>query len=637
MRSGGSWFRLLLGLALLLISLIVANVVGFWLRPNTLFRLDVGFWGDQDVLRGMYEQESTPAGATYRWTGAESRFFVRSFAAARHAQLMLDIGGLPQSAGPARPVNLTLDGTAIKLSVAAAPRQYRLFLPRNALLDGNFDLTMTSPTSVDAPDVRALGFRLDAISLGWSADPWVLPTLPMLLAQAAVVVVWLLLAWRLEWPRWSYALITVAGVSLMAGTTSYKLMMAMAWQMRLLAFSMLGLALAWRAYDRLERWLPGLWTRRELRLLVGVGVLAIGLRIFAIMFPPFGSHDLYIHRERLQDVQRGALFLYDTPSEFAGQRTTVPPAYYVLASPFTLLTADASVALQGLYALLEGSSPLLIAMVVRQLGFSSRAALAAALVAVGLPIQITILWWGFGPQVLSQWLLLLLLVWITRPARPQAWFWIGAGLILTLALLSHNGAVVLGGCMLAAYVALLWLLEREERWRWRGWGALLIGSSALAVLVLYGNVLVSQLAGAGVSVSSTAVSAADESARIGRVWGGLRASFRPLGYTLAGISLVALVWRTPAPQRWAVLAWLASAVIFLGVDLALGLQVRYAYFVIPLLCAGIGVVLDAIMRWRVVGSLVATALVIFVCIAGVQALYAGVFLGIKPTLTALTH
>lgn len=631
-----SWLYAFCWLLVLLAGLLVADVVSLRLRPTQDYLLDVGYWGDQDVLRGVYAQEQDATGQTYRWTEAESGFFVQQFAVAQNPSLTLNVGGLPQSAGDHRVVGVALDTTDLALPVIAAARNYHMLLPPNALADGNLRIDITSAATVDPPDERAVAFRLDDLTISWPKQQFARPTFAMLLAQAAIVLVWVGIAWRLELPRWSLALVALAAISLLAWSTGYKLMMAMAWQMRLLFHSALVLACVWNAYPLLERCFPRLMTRSDMRRLLCITVIALGVRVLVGMFPPFGSHDLYIHRERLLDVQSGTLQLFDRPSEFGGQQTTVPPAFYMLVSPFTLLTRDPGVAIQGLYIFLEGTSALLIALVVLQLGGRVRAAMAAAIVAAALPIQMTILWWGFGPQIVSQWLLLLLLVLLTRSGDKPRWFWIGATLILTIALLTHNGAVVLGGSALAGYIALVWLFQPRYRREALHWGNVLLVSSAIAVLLLYGDVLISQLV--SVQTGSTVVEQSDDTwARIGRVWDGLRSSFRPFGYVATIISLGLVIWRARAPYRWLVIAWLGSASLFLVVDLVLGLQVRYAYFSVPLLCAGLGFAIDWLMQQRVWGKLAGSAIVLFVCVMGIQLLLSGVFQGIKPTLTALTH
>jgi hypothetical protein len=90
-------------------------------------------------------------------------------------------------------------------------------------------------------------------------------------------------------------------------------------------------------------------------------------------------------------------------------------------------------------------------------------------------------------------------------------------------------------------------------------------------------------------------------------------------------------------HRWLVLAWLASAALFFAVDLRTGLQVRYAYFVAPLVCAGGGLLLDRLAARRWWGRVVAYALVALVVVAGLTLWYTGVELALKPSLRPLTH
>jgi hypothetical protein len=51
--SEGRIWCILLGLSTLFCALVAANLLGFSLRSSTQFKLDVGFWGDQDLLQGV--------------------------------------------------------------------------------------------------------------------------------------------------------------------------------------------------------------------------------------------------------------------------------------------------------------------------------------------------------------------------------------------------------------------------------------------------------------------------------------------------------------------------------------------------------------------------------------------------------
>lgn len=623
-------------LALLGCALWATDALSLYMRGTSAVGVDVGGRGDQNLVSGVYAAESDASGATYRWARASSAIGLRDLADIPNAELRLTIGGLPPAAGATQPVRVDLDTTTLVVPVMSAPRQYYLLPPAAALRDGTLMIRMQGATFAAPPDPRLVALRLDAADLSWARTTWPLPTPRLLLVQFALVLVWLGMGWRLGLPRWSLALIGACGVALLAWMTGYELATAQAWQMRALAQSALVLALLWNAAPLLQRLTPELGTRAEVRWLLAITALALVVRIVVLMYPPFGSHDLLIHRTRLLDVQRGQLFLFDTPSEFASQPTTVPPAFYIVASPLSLLTVDPAVALQGLYALLEGSSALLVAIVARQLGASARATRGAAIVAAALPIQMTILWWGFGPQMMGQWLLLLLLVFLTyRPTRTPV-FWLAAALTLTLALLTHNGAVVLGGVAVAGYAGLGWLIAGGRRDLWLRWIGVLGASAAVAVLLLYADSLLTQLNVARDGAGAVPI-AAEEAARVGRVWGGLRSSFRPLGYAGTGLSFVALVGKTRGWQRALIGAWLLSAAAFLAVDLVSGLQVRYAYFCVPFLCIGTGLVVAWLQRRGLAGRVAALLLLAVIVGSGTRLLVTGVFWDVKPTLTALTH
>ena len=628
------WFSLALLAGLILAGVAGANLFALRWRAAAPYLLDVGAWGDQQVLDGFYAPESDDAGATYRWTTDRSTFQVGGFARGPAAVLTLDVGGLPPSTQAPRPVAIALDRAPVNVPILAPSRQYRLLLPAGALADGNLDVVMTGEAAPAPPDRRQLGMRLDAISLGWAGSGWAYPAWQTLLVQCGLVLVWLAIGRRLELPSWSLVLIVALALPLLAGMTASLHLIAQAWQTRLLLGSLVLLGLAWSAEAWIARAFPAQLARGELRWLGLITVAAVAVRLGAIFFPAFESHDLYLHRKRLLDVQLGTLQLFDTPSEFASSRTIVPPAYYLLVSPLSLLTAGPAPGLQGLYAFVDGAAAFILAIFVRLLGGSARAARLAAILLAVLPIQFTALWWGFGPQVVSQALVLLLALLLAKAARPTRDTWLAAGALLLLVLLMHPGTAVLTGAWLGAYILLLWLLDSGARANALRWALLLVAASGLAVIMLYLDVVSLQLSGA--ARGATTPNRFTEADRIELIFRGLRSSLRPIGLPLSMLSLFMLVRHTGRHRRWLVAAWLLSAGSFFVVDLALGLQVRYAYFAVPLICAGLGLLLDRLMRRRW-GLLLGWSAVGYTMAVGLQLWFAGVFAGVRPSLMALLH
>ncbi len=69
----------------------------------------------------------------------------------------------------------------------------------------------------------------------------------------------------------------------------------------------------------------------------------------------------------------------------------------------------------------------------------------------------------------------------------------------------------------------------------------------------------------------------------------------------------------------------------------LGLQVRYMYFAIPIVCAGLGILLDLVMARRPWGQLAGWCMLSAISYSGIVLLYGSVLWGFKPLLSALTH
>jgi hypothetical protein len=153
--------------------------------------------------------------------------------------------------------------------------------------------------------------------------------------------------------------------------------------------------------------------------------------------------------------------------------------------------------------------------------------------------------------------------------------------------------------------------------------------------MIYVDVVALQISGFAAGVSGP--QKYDDATRITFIGMGMLSSLRPLGIPLSLLGIVVLLRRVHRPQRGLVVAWLLSAGLFLVVDIVLGMQVRYAYFVMPLLCAGVGIALDALMARRRWGRIAGWGLVGFAAFNGIMLLFDGTFAGIKPTLTALSH
>jgi hypothetical protein len=654
-------WRWLMVLVVLLPALAAANLVSLRLHGGDYpVTIDDGF--DKLLLSRVHSVEEDGQGRRYRWTKGDGTITLHSFATVRRAVLLLGTGGLPDTFPTPRMVETIVDDAPlITLAVRHTPRTYALLLPPTALQDGDLRVSLRSDTSKVDPDPRPLGIRIDSLGLRWFAGEWAFLPWGVLLVQTLLVATLLALVWQLGFPRWSIAALAVALVIGLGWMTGHYLLVAAAWLVRLLVAGGATLALFLGSSPLLERAGFGRAYEPALRWLWLIVLFSIGLRMVGSLFPPFDSHDWYIHRARIIKFISGTMLVYDHPAEFSRKLTIVPSAPYILFHPFTLLTRNLVVAMQGVYTFFDGVTTLLVGLLVRRIGGSARAAWGAALLVALFPLTFTAVWWGFGPQVIGQTLVVLLALLLTRRAPPTRTFWMLAGLVLTLLLLTHIGAGILGGFMLAGYTLLLLLVRRRQTPSWKGWGVLMIACGILVILLLYIDVIALQMRG----LAGNDRLGWDEGDLFRVIWTlhSLYISFDPLvmhltiptetlsspvaigatlalvgvGLVLPLVSMVFLVVVVKGVHRLLVGAWLGSALLFFVIDMVFGLQVRYAYFAVPMVVAGLALLLDHLIARHRAGWLIAGALIGLVGLAGWHLWFESFILWIKPSLRGLTH
>jgi len=633
MLSLKRWAKSLLWGFVLILSLFIANGLSLhW--HGSLYSFKVGWRNDRRLLTGFHSPEEDATGNRYRWTQGASKLLLPGLMGSERLLLTLKVGGIPASSPAPRKLSLTLEHAEwANLPIAKGARFYTLLLPSAPFSKGWGEVGLTSETSRTFPDRRDLGLRLDGINLQWLKGSWLLPPLPTLLAQWLLTVIAILIAQRIELSRRMTFGVAGTVILLLGWLTGNDLFSAGEWQERLLSASVGLILLTWATFPRLRFFFPKATQRTELQWLLATTLLFLALKLAGVLYPPFDSHDWYIHEERIQKLQAGAMLLYDKPAEFSKQIAIVPPAFYVLANPFTLLTPNVVVVMQGFYTFLEGILAFLLALLVRQMGGSKLTSRLTLLLMATLPINFTILWWGFGPQIMGQTLMLLVALFVGQEQDLSQREWLILGLLLCLLLFSHLGAAALAGLTLAGYTALLWLFQ-QRRAALR-WGIVLGGSSLATILLLYTEVIALQLQ--GLKSSPNVGWSAGDLFRIQWTLQCFQTSFRPIALLLAVFSLLILVYYGRATQRLLLCAWLGSGLCFFAVDLAFGLQVRYAYFIMPLVSGGLGFLLADLMRRGRFGKLISASLVGLVSFAGVFLWFEGIVNGLKPTLTSLTH
>ncbi len=656
--------RWLFPLTFLLAAVIGANLFAAWLAPNG-YTLDVGTRRDRALLNGVHGPETDALGTTYRWTNAATAIQLAAPRAPGPMVLDLTLGWLPPNTNAPRPIELALGNEAwIALDAPNQPRRYQFLLPPGAPQQGRVQLAVSSPTSVILPDERPLGLRLDSVGLRWNPLGVALPATGVLIAQWGLAALWVSLGRLLGLRRIIVALGALVLVISLAALSAWLMPLATIWQQRMLVAG-LGIAgVIAGAWRMLPRVLPDA-SERFIRVLLLITLGALAVRFFGVLYPSFAAHDVLVNSGRLRNVQFGLLTLFDRPSEFSRFIVPVSPTAFILALPFTLI-GDRALALYSAYSVLDGLTPLLVGILALRMGLKERSALVAAGLIALLPMHLTALYWGFVKQIIGQWLTLFsfLVIAAGPPQRRSGWVLIGTLWVVNF--LIHPGGLLLSGSALGLFVlfglftthnvaqpqplgivsnaqrptlpGLAWLAGAQMA-PWRGWLYTLLGASIVALLIQYIDAAILTIGGRISGITATTDSTnqlTDQAALMAQIWVGLNTSFAPMPLALAVAGVALVIWRSRGAQRLLATAWTASALLFLLVDIITAQQVRYGYFIAPLVCVGVAWLGEPLMQWRF-GRWAVWAFVAIVWIAGLTLWLNATLVGVRPSVNPLTH
>ncbi|HEU5099355.1 MAG TPA: hypothetical protein VFU22_10065 [Roseiflexaceae bacterium] len=627
-RPGGKqglWSAILL--VAVVVLLLAADLLLLSVHPGN-YTIDIGTYRASFFLAGTYDLEVAPDGVGYRWTSAASEIRLEQARLTPDALLSLSLGGRPEPA----PVQLTFNGRPwIAFTAEATPRVYSFALPPSASQDVRIGIQ--SPTFTTDSDPRRLGVKLLGVQLALADEPRY-PAPALFLAQVAVLALVQLLALRLGWPRRVRIMLLGALALGLAALLSAALPLAYAYLLRLAVAVALLLALTSIGLPIAQRRLAWAGDAREIRLLWSLTVLACCLRLVGVLYPTFGGQDLDLNLSRLVKTMSGQMIIIAQSSEFADGRTIYPPGPYLATAPGYLLIGDRPALLQGAMALLDGTTALLVALLARRLGGGVQAARLALILYAGSATTLTVLSYSFSAQVFGQWFatpIALLLMSAERPVPAQRWA--GAAVLLLLAICSHIGVAIL----LTAWFGMIILVMLARPDRNLVWAVIALAAAGLfAFTTLYVDIVGIMLS----HFSSLQRASGGELLRGATplLLVGLWLVYTPVGLGLLPLGLAFAARSLRKARRLEVpLAWILTALVFLVVDLILGLQVRYFYFLLPLALAAVGVVLGRLAtrgRWARLAAW-ATALLVA---AQTAALWFSVTMGDgKLSLTPLTH
>jgi toxin CptA len=625
----------LVPLAAVLLALLLLIVESRALTQRPAAHLDVDTREANLLLSGFHAIERDGRGA-YRWSSGDSRIAFDPVGAGGRLALTLRLGPPPPELAAA---GFTLGFGANRyadLPSDGRPRQYHVLVPHDApRLDG-LTVMLQSRTVASAADPRAVGLRFETATLAVVGTGAVWPAPGLVLAQTALLLLGLLLLRRLAIPPVAavvgLALLALAILALRDGQSLlvYRYLARLAVALALLA------GLTYWLLPQAERRLAWLGPPWLVRALWGITILACLVRFAGALYPLFSGFDLGLNVDRLIQNLSGRLVITRRSIEFHNGITVYPPGPYLVYMPGLLLGLSPPLLVQSASAFVDGLGALSVGALARALGARPRAALLAALLYAAVPVSLTALWWGLTAQVFGQALMaplaLALLAALRQPRRVA--LWVLAGVLLTVAALSHIGVTIVA----FAWLGLAWLALARR-------GAALPGAWLRLTLALAVSGVVS-LALLYVDVAALKVQQFDTVGReilsegyepiYALIWRGFLIAFHPLVLLLLPAGLLLLLRRrTPVGGPELILGWIGTALIFLLVEITTGLQVRYIYFLTPLACILAGLLLDRLAAHSATARRVAWVVAVLLLAQGSAAWLTSAFNDLRMSMVSL--
>jgi toxin CptA len=615
-------------LPLLWLSLIAAPTI----------HIEVGEWGDDPFLSGVNKPEQN-ATETYRWTGKHAELVLPNLGS-RYQLLRVRAHGWRPPGNPSPKVRIAVAGqTLATIQTTPVLHTYNILLPPDNASPA-LKVDFTSDLYRDTADRRDLGFAIDWVELN-KLDQNAGPAWWQLGGQAALLLLVFVLLYMLALPRgWAIGSAVILTLALLGANAWQPLWVGIALPGWLVIAALLPAA-TWLIGPWLARQFAHWMTAPQAHVAWALFVAALALRLLGATHPLFEIHDLGFHRNWITDVTQGQLYIFSTPSEFQNRATFNPPDGYFLLLPLRLLTLPTRLVLQVGLALVDAIGGLLLLALGRELGLTARAGLLVLALYAAMPINMTMMWWGFTTNALAQAVGLLLFWLLLRLVRrPEAGRQAAFAAACAAGFLMHIGALVLIVALLGACIVLgWWHLGRAER-------NAAIGLSLLALactgLFYFSAVVPASL---GQSASASGVSPGELLAnnwairdqKLNLIWLGLIRGFLPIPLALAPLGFVRMLKIQPRHPigRTLIVGWLAVCLLFFGVYIGLGLVVRFLYFATPLLALWLGALFDTFWQHR--GRLVVLVLILLVAWSGVTLWAAGVLMGVKPSGVPLTY
>jgi toxin CptA len=588
----------------LLVTLLLVATESFMLTTrHPTIRLPFESKAASFLLRGFHHPEEDRLGS-YRWSRGTSTIGFVEPVRGNVLILGLRVGPLPPGS---MATDFTLAYQGHPPVTIAAPdattRVYRLLVPQDNAT-ANLAITLRSETTVVPPDTRTVGLRIHEATLTVLESAVVTPTVAFIIAQALLLLITALLLHRLATPPLPAIITMLLAALALLMLFQFELLLMYVYLVRLVVALAVLAALTYLALPLAERYAVWIAPPPLLRTLWGITILACLIRLGGSFYPLFAAYDLDLNVGRLLKTLSGNLFVTGPSIEFRNHIIVYPPGPYVLFLPGILLHIPTGLLVMGGIGIIDGFGSLTIAALARVLGASGRTAVFSALLYAAIPIHLTALWYGLTAQIFGQALMvpltIALLVAFNPQHHPRSHPWLAAGVLLSMALLSHIGVAIIA----AAWLGLAWLVlhvgGRVPRSAWWRFTLVLAISAVVGLFFVYSKVALLMI-GELLSVGAKLASNDPVPVVPGLIYRAFRISFHHLGLMLLLPGSVLLLWRRTGRGSTELLgSWIGVVLIFLAIELMTALQVRYIYFLTPVACIAAGLLLDRLAargRW----------------------------------------
>jgi hypothetical protein len=430
--------------------------------------IDRGFLTDRPFLQGFRDPELVTWDDSWRWSQPEAAISVPGVG---QRPLLVDFGVVShrqnhQADAPQTILRLDIGaGPPIELALRPEAARYQLYVPREAIRDGDLRIQLSTPAWRNPNDVRgdlgvAVGrlFHIDAARVGGPVPP----AAGMLLAfPAAIALLWLSLRCLDFAPRRAFLLLLplVICVSLLAIGQAPRLGSSERWAIE---WGLLCLGSAVVTALLLPPLLRRLGVQADdttVRWLMLMVVLSFALKYGGQLHPVSMPGDLQLHVNRFTGTINGQVYI---PAQHRGLPFPFPNGWYIGIAPLYLTGASIHWLFELTAGVFEALTPPLFYMMAFHLSRSQRLGLLAALFFTIAPVPLMNTWWAFHTQVATGFFSnLLLALLILRWPNYRGWLtWGSLVLLFCLVFLGHIGSFI--NTAIVGFFVVPWLYFRAR-------------------------------------------------------------------------------------------------------------------------------------------------------------------------------